>query len=140
MRCALSLFIICVALTLSACGEAGRFIYGDTLDQIELSLDDPTIGIHPSLSVMDDPNNPEYDADAIGTSVIVISSSVLFAQVMNIFLIKYHLADTLSRKLGMSSEGSVNDIATKGSGAVVVPSSLVHPRNVAEDNAIRKWT
>ena len=89
---------------------------------------------------MDDPNNPEYDADAIGTSVIVISSSVLFAQVMNIFLIKYHLADTLSRKLGMSSEGSVNDIATKGSGAVVVPSSLVHPRNVAEDNAIRKWT
>ena len=58
MRCSLHPLFICAILLSVSCGEAGRFIYGDTLDQVELSLNDSTLGIHPSLSVMDDPNNP----------------------------------------------------------------------------------
>ena len=58
MRYITTWMALSIALSLLACAEPGDYVYGDTLDQIELNLSDETSGIHPSLAVMDDPNNP----------------------------------------------------------------------------------
>ena len=58
MRRPIKWSVLSLVLGLISCGEPGDFIYGDTLDQIELNLADATSGVHPSQAVMMDPNNP----------------------------------------------------------------------------------
>ena len=49
---------ILAGLLIWACGDAGEYVYGDTLEQVELTTNDQSIGVYPSTTVMDDPNNP----------------------------------------------------------------------------------
>ena len=49
---------ILASLLIWACGDAGEYVYGDTLEQVELTTNDQSIGVYPNTTVMDDPNNP----------------------------------------------------------------------------------
>jgi hypothetical protein len=47
-------------LLAAACAapEPAQFFYGVDLDELELNVRSPNMGIHPNTSVLDDPNNP----------------------------------------------------------------------------------
>jgi len=54
-----SVIIVCLcAASMTGCSAEGDYIYGDRFDALTLNLEDPTIGIYPSTSVLSDPNNP----------------------------------------------------------------------------------
>ncbi|MBV71799.1 MAG: hypothetical protein CMH52_10715 [Myxococcales bacterium] len=45
-------------LCIVACGETGEFLYGAQFEALSLNTNDPSLGIHPSQTVLNDPNNP----------------------------------------------------------------------------------
>jgi hypothetical protein len=53
--------LLCAALALGGLGcdvEAPRYRFGENLGELRFELYDETVGIHPSKSVLEDPNNP----------------------------------------------------------------------------------
>ena len=50
--------LVLLAALLSGCGESGTYEYGVDLTKVTFEVTDLTMGVHPSRSVLDDPNNP----------------------------------------------------------------------------------
>jgi hypothetical protein len=50
--------LLAAAVGSSGCYDRANYVYGESLDGLTLQLHDPDVGIHPSQSVLEDPNNP----------------------------------------------------------------------------------
>ncbi|MCE9673880.1 hypothetical protein LY474_39405 [Myxococcus stipitatus] len=50
--------LFAAALALGGCYDRASYEYGQSLKDLTLSVYDPTMGIHPSKLVLEDPNNP----------------------------------------------------------------------------------
>ncbi|MBZ4396199.1 hypothetical protein OWM54_26720 [Myxococcus sp. MISCRS1] len=54
--------VLLAALAASGCYDRASYVYGESMEDLTLQVHDATMGVHPSTTVLDDPNNPFVDS------------------------------------------------------------------------------